>query len=258
MGSLVDAYSAFAVDLDGVVWRGLKILDGAADGIAAIRRAKKPLLLVTNNAAYSPNSVVERLKDAGIEVSVSEILTTAVVAREWIVARGLEGSRAMILAGREVIVQFEDLIDVIPAEPGQRDVPLILVGRDTTFDYLKLSAAAAAAAAGGWLVAFNRDAMFPTEKGLEPGTGPLVRAIETAAGVEAVSLGKPDLPMMDHAARILGRSGVLMVGDRPDSDVAGAHSIGWKAALVLSGVTSSAEGLEPRPDHVIGSIGELA
>ena len=46
-----------------------------------------------------------------------------------------------------------------------------------------------------------------------------------------------------------------MVGDRPDTDGQFALTLGWRFALVLTGVTSQADlPVEPQPDLVADSL----
>jgi ribonucleotide monophosphatase NagD (HAD superfamily) len=74
-------------------------------------------------------------------------------------------------------------------------------------------------------------------------------------------LGKPHRPMTDAILKRLGADGdIAAIGDRPDTDLAGAFEMGWTTILVLSGVTSrdQAELLDPQPDLIVDSIADLA
>ena len=254
--TLLEAYDAFAIDLDGVVWRADQIIPEAPAAIAAIQAAGKPLLLLTNNASYLPALIIARLAQGGITVSEDEILTSSDAAREWIKRTGLVGARAFVLGTQPVIEQIEDLLDIVPVERGT-SVDLVFVARDLDLSYERLAAAAAAVRNGAVFAASNRDNVMPIVGGFDPGTGSVLAAVECAAGQPAVSMGKPELPMMQAAAERLGTSGVLMIGDRLDSDVAGARRIGWGAALVMTGVTRPGMPLVPAPDYVLDTLGEL-
>ncbi len=94
--------------------------------------------------------------------------------------------------------------------------------------------------------------------GMLPGTGSIVAAVEAASGRSATVLGKPEEPMMRAAAERLGRDKVLMIGDRLESDVAGAKSIGWDGALVLTGLKLTDGLMDPQPDHILTSLQSLA
>jgi HAD superfamily hydrolase (TIGR01450 family) len=255
-GHLLGRYSAFAIDLDGVVWRGEVFVDGAIEGLRAIRATGKPLVLMTNNGSYLPEVIVERLHEGGFAVEPSEVLTSSLVARRWISEQGLTGGTAFVLGPPAVIVQFDDLLKVRRIEPGAT-ADVVIVGRDVDFTYERLTIAANAIRAGGCFLALNWDPIMPVDEGVVPGTGSIVAAMEAASGSKATVMGKPELPMMEAGAAILGQSPVLMIGDRIEADIAGARRIGWDAALALTGLTESGAG-EPAPDYVLTSLGALA
>lgn len=256
-GELLERYRAFAIDLDGVVWRGGRLLDGALDGLRAIAATGKPFILLTNNGAYRPADVLERLNGPGVKLSAEQVLTSSVVARRWIDKEDLTGARAFILAGPTVVEQLSDVVEVRPPDPGEQ-ADLVLVGRYEEFNYSRLAVAADSVRAGATFLCLNRDPMLPVEGGrVVPGTGSIAAAMEVASGRPATVLGKPELPMMQAAADVVGADGVLMVGDRAESDIAGARAIGWDGALVLTGL-SGAGAVEPAPDYTLSSLGAFA
>lgn len=255
---LLEEYDAFAIDLDGVVWRGEVLIPGAIDGLKAIRASGKPMLLLTNNGGYHPNEVVERLAEGGFELAPEEVLTTSLVAREWILQNGMKGAPAFILAPQTVAAQLADLLKIRYLEAGQT-AEFVLCGRDTDFSYIRLALAADAVRAGASFLSLNKDPVMPIENGgMLPGTGSIVAAVEAASGKQATVLGKPEEPMMKAAAERIGYSKVLMLGDRLESDIVGAKRIGWDGALVLTGLTVTDGVLDPRPDHILTSLQTLA
>jgi 4-nitrophenyl phosphatase len=111
------------------------------------------------------------------------------------------------------------------------------------------------------LIASNADATFPAPDGPLPGAGAILASIEVAGGRRAEVLGKPHRPMTDAIVRRLGTEGpTAAIGDRPDTDLAGAFEMGWMTILVLSGVTSRAQAgsLERQPDLILDSIADLS
>lgn len=257
-GELLDRYRAFAIDLDGVVWRGGQVLDGARDGLRAVQRTGKPFILLSNNGAYRPSDVLERLNGPGLELREEQVLTSAVVARRWVERHALRGVPAFILAGSTVVEQLAELVDVRPVQYGE-EARLVVVGRYEEVDYTRLAVAADSVRAGATFLCLNRDPVMPVENGrVVPGTGTIVAAMEVASGRPATVLGKPELPMMQAAAELLGPDEVLMIGDRVESDIAGAHRIGWDAALVLTGLSDVQGPMDPEPEYLLSSLGALA
>lgn len=256
MPVLVEAYDAFAIDLDGVVWRGTEPVSGASAGAAAIRAAEKPIVFLTNNALLPPDVVAERLVGMGIQAHADEVVTSVAAARAWITEAGLAGAAAFVLGDDSVGEQFADLLAILPV--GEHKWPaLVLVARDTRFTFARLRAASKAVREGARLIAVNRDPIMPVPGGFEPGTGALVAAIEVASGQKAIVVGKPELPMMQEAGTRLGQGNVLMIGDQPSSDVLGAKRIGWDSVIVLSGVSAAEDVLDPAPDYVMASLGSI-
>ncbi len=49
--------------------------------------------------------------------------------------------------------------------------------------------------------------------------------------------GKPEPPLFRETLRRVGGEHPLVVGDRLDTDIAGAHRAGWDSLLVLTGVS---------------------
>jgi 4-nitrophenyl phosphatase len=145
-------------------------------------------------------------------------------------------------------------------DPASTAADLVVVGWDPSFDYNAMRRATTSIRAGAELVATNSDATFPSPEGLWPGGGAILASIETASGVRAEVMGKPHEPMMASvAARLDGATRVAMVGDRPDTDLAGGRARGWMTILVLSGVTTASEAaaLDPPPDVIVESLAVL-
>ena len=96
-------------------------------------------------------------------------------------------------------------------------------------------------------VASNADLSLPTPfgRGARPRRdGGPARAVR---GVEAVVAGKPRRPLLDETVRRVGGERPLMVGDRLDTDIEGAHEAEVDSLLVLTGVTGLADLVAARP-----------
>ncbi|MEA2521392.1 MAG: hypothetical protein QOI81_1038, partial [Actinomycetota bacterium] len=142
------------------------------------------------------------------------------------------------------------------AEP---EADVVVVGFDRGVDYARLRRACLLVERGAALVATNADASFPAADGLWPGAGALLAVVETTTGRTAEVIGKPASPLLE-AARARGGGGTpLVVGDRLDTDIAGADGLGWDSLLVLTGVASRRDlGPEgPQPTFVAEDLGAL-
>jgi hypothetical protein len=124
-----------------------------------------------------------------------------------------------------------------------------------------LAEACLAIRAGAFWVACNTDQTLPTERGELPGNGSMVAALRAATGQQPLVAGKPERPQIEQAVRTTGASTALMVGDRLDTDIAGAVNSGLDALLVLTGVTTAAGLLSApataRPRYVASDLGGI-
>jgi len=249
------------IDLDGVVSRGDRPIEGAAAAVDTLRENGIRLLFATNNATATVDQRLEKLRALGLEVAADELLTSAVVTAESLAARGLAGTAAFVIGKDGIRHALGEVgIEVVDGEAGDA-VRLVVVSGDDGFDYRAMRTASTAVRNGATFVATNDDATFPTSRGLVPGAGAIVASIVTASGRRPEIMGKPHRPMMEAAAqRLEGCRAIGVIGDQPATDLAGAHEMGWKAILVLSGVTSAtaAARVTPKPDLVVDTIVDAA
>ena len=134
----------------------------------------------------------------------------------------------------------------------------MVVGFHRDFDYERLRVASTAVRAGARLLASNDDATYPDAGRADPG-----RRVDPGRGRAGLRRGR-------HGGRQAPRarwptsSGTGWArpaswwGTGPTPTAGLAVAIGWRFALVLSGVTTSAEGLRPPPDLVAADLDGLA
>ena len=234
MERLADPYDAFLFDLDGVLYRDSEPVPLAAEAVARLRAMTKRVAFVTNNSGRTPEAVAARLGHVGIPADVEEIETSALVTAELLVARGV--SEAFVI-GEEGILQALQAKGIVIVDRHAKSVEVVVVGWDRNVDYAKLRTASLLVERGASLVATNADASFPAPDGNWPGAGALLAAIETTTGVRAEVVGKPHAPVLRAALGRAGGGKPLVVGDRLDTDIAGALGLGWDSLLVLTGIS---------------------
>jgi 4-nitrophenyl phosphatase len=144
----------------------------------------------------------------------------------------------------------------------EKQVLAVIASMDRQLTYDKLRTATLLIRNGALFVATNSDRTFPTPEGLVPGAGSILAALEAACYQSPIITGKPS-PAMYHIAlerMNLAPEETLVVGDRPETDIAGAQRIGCKTALVLSGVTSreDAHTWRPSPDLIIDDLDAIS
>jgi HAD superfamily hydrolase (TIGR01450 family) len=256
------AYDGPIVDLDGVVWLGGDAIEGAVEAVATMRALGTRIIFLTNDPQRSREEHAARLTAIGIPATAADLMTSSAATARFLAAHGDLRWRAAFVIGSPA---FRDEIaaahfEVVSSSEAPR-ADLVVVGGRQRFDFAELRAATRAIADGAQLFAAGRDAVVPKRDGPEQATGAILAAVETAAGVTATVIGKPEPLMFELAREALAEcERVAVVGDNLASDIAGAKRSGLDAILVLSGA-SREEDLDQaqfQPDLVLPSLVELA
>jgi glycerol-1-phosphatase len=227
LSHLLARYDHILLDLDGCVWVGDDVTPRAVEAVDALRAAGKGVAFVTNDGRHSVEDFVRKLWALGLRASVEEVVT---------VGAALQHQLASTPAWNRAFVIGSDAIHRHVADAGVRETMdgpdvVVIAGHDR-FDYDELRVAVQAILGGAQAVCTSRDATFPMPGGPWPGTGPIVAAIEAATGAQAATIGKPAPEIFRTALDRLGAGRALVVGDRADTDLAGARAAGLDAALV--------------------------
>jgi len=253
---LLDAYDAVLLDLDGTVFRGTEAVPGAPETVQRIRDANKAVRFVTNNASRSPIEVADHLAELGIPVTPDEVRTSAQAAAAVLRDRLAPGTTVLVV-GTEALADEVRLVGLRPTNTASPEVAAVVQGLSRDVGWRELSEAVLAVRAGALWVASNDDKTLPTERGELIGNGALVAAVAAATGARPVVAGKPNRPLMDEASA--GATAPLVVGDRLDTDIAGAAAAELDSLLVLTGVSTPRELLEsgPRPKYLARDVTAL-
>ena len=267
------------VDLDGVVYRGADPVPGVAAVLADRAVRGDDVVYVTNNSMHYRTDYQARLAAMGAPVSPETVVSSARATASYLREHDPDIRRVLVLGGSGLERELRDVgYDVVTAgaaatrmsqEPidgfaaaGNPDA--VVVGLDPTMTYARLVVASDSIRAGAHFIATNRDPVYPTERGLRPGAGSLVIALEAATGVVPVSIGKPSPFLLEAAAHAVGRepAEAIMIGDGIPTDLAAARAVGARCILMLTGVATRAEvdalPADQRPTAVAADAAELA
>lgn len=261
LSALAARYDHVLLDLDGCVYVGEEATPDAVEALAALRAAGKGVAFVTNEGRRSGEEFVRKLWGLGFRASLEEVVTVG-GAVQHVLAERRDRWRSAYVIGAPVLHQH--VLDAGLKIANGRDVPavpdVVVVAAHEGFGYAELRDAVAAVLAGAALVCAGKDPIFPMPDGMWPGTGAVVAAIESATGVSAENLGKPAAQPFLTALDRLGPGRALVVGDRLDSDLAGAAAAGLDGAIVLTGATTRAEAQaaeDPAPVAVAATLADL-
>lgn len=245
---LREAFDLALTDLDGVCYRGPRLVPHADTALAAARSAGMRLRFVTNNANRTPAVVAGHLTGLGIDAAPEEVVTSAQAAA-GILAEELPHGAPVLVAGGEGLRQAVLETGLRPVACADDGPAAVVQGFAPEVGWPQLAEAVYAIRAGAAYVATNLDATIPTERGITLGNGSLVAAVRTATGVEPRSAGKPQPAIFERAAAQAGARRPLVVGDRLDTDLAGARAAGIPGLHVLTGVDDARDVLLAPPEQ---------
>lgn len=254
-------YTALLLDLDGVVYRGDRLLLGARELVEWLDASGRRMIYLSNNSFATPDEVAVKLARLGMPAPAGRVLTAGAAAAAAIAQR-FPGGRVCALAVPSVAGMVAAAGLQLVWE-GREDGPppqALLVGLDRALTYDRLRRGLRAILAGAVFVAVNRDPRLPVEDGFDPGTGSIVAALEFASGQRAEIVGKPSPGIVLEALRRLGSGPdrALMVGDALEMDVAAGHAAGVDTALVLTGVSTGEQARaapeNQRPTYVFDDL----
>jgi glycerol 3-phosphatase-2 len=245
---LAEVYDTALLDLDGVVYAGGEAIGQAVDSLATARGRGMRLAYVTNNAARTPLAVAEHLTRLGVPAEAGDVITSAqAVAR--LIADDVEPGGRVLVVGGEGLVEALRERGLTPVVSAEDDPVAVVQGYAPHVGWEQLAEASYAVGRGVAWFASNTDLTIPTARGKAPGNGALVEVVRIATGAEPRIAGKPLPPMHRETVIRTGAQRPLVVGDRLDTDIEGAHVGGVDSLLVLTGVTTPGELLEAPPPH---------
>jgi HAD superfamily hydrolase (TIGR01450 family) len=246
--SLTAAYDLLMFDLDGVVYVDGHAVEHAPESIARAREAGAHVAFITNNASRTPQDVAAHLRELGVPADPGDVVTSAQAAARLL--RDAHGKEAPIaVLGARGLEEALLEAGLEPVEVGDPRAVAQVSGYAPDIRWRVVMQAATRIRNGLPWTATNTDLTLPTDDGPAPGHGTLVRLISDFAGVRPEVAGKPRRPLLDETRRRVGGRHPLMVGDRLDTDIAGAVEAGSDSLLVMTGVSSLADLLSADSDE---------
>ncbi len=260
-GPLWDRYDVAMLDLDGVVYVGPEPVPGAPEHLARAREAGMSLAYVTNNASRTPQDVATHLTSMDVPADASDVVTSAQAAARLLAEQLPEGAAVFVIGGRGLEVALTEM-GLRPVRSREDGPAAVVSGFSADLVWRTVIEGAILVREGLPWVASNTDLTVPTPAGPGPGNGALVGVVARFAEREPVVAGKPESPLFEETLRRVGGERPLVVGDRLDTDIEGATTVGYDSLLVLTGVTGLPElvaaGPSLRPTYVGADLGALA
>ncbi|WP_081505157.1 HAD-IIA family hydrolase [Paenibacillus senegalensis] len=259
MNRWMEGIRALFFDLDGCICFGRKLAGRANELLDLLRHQGYRVGFITNNSRENAVEIRKRLIEMGLRLE-DELIVSATEAvagylrkeygRVRVKAAGSPSlSEALANAGHRVL----DWEEADPAE-------VIVVGRDTEFDYLKLEQIVNEIALGARLISTNPDYSHPGEDGrLIPETGSLLAAVKSITGRPVVSIGKPHAWLYELAMCEYGvvPEECVMIGDNLATDITGADQAGMKTVWVRHSLAPGAGNRSVAPTVTVSTLAEL-
>lgn len=244
-------------DMDGVIYRGKTLVDGAQSFVHYLIKNNIKFLFLTNNSEQTPLDLKLKLERMGIKGLTEENFITSAMATAIFLHSQSPKATAYVIGGAGLVNELYNVGFSI----SEHNPDYVVVGKTSMFNFEMLKKALNLIQKGAKFIATNPDVIDPIENGIEPACGSILAAIETASGKKPYIVGKPNALMMMIAKKKLDlhADDIIMIGDRMDTDIICGMEAGMTTCLVLSGV-STPESLKEfpfRPDHIFANVGEI-
>lgn len=250
---------AVLFDMDGVIYVGNQPLPGVQALLDYLDATGRRWLCITNNASNTSQMFADKLAKMGIQADPVHILGSAEATAAWlgeqapqkgkVIMLGMEGLRTALLNEGFTLVD-----DPFAAE-------FAVAGINFNLVYEDVARIALAVRNGARFVGTNIDPTYPSERGQIPGTGSIIAMLEAATSVKPEIVGKPYPGMYELAMhRVQSQPAeTMMVGDRYETDITGATTLGLVTTGVLTGISSRAvfEAGTPPPDFILSGLPAL-
>jgi len=247
------------IDLDGVIYQGGQLIDGALETLDWINARRIPHLFVTNTTSRPRAALLEKFEQFGFSAAIDQVMTPVIAARQWIRENGLE--RAALFVPPATKQDFTG-VEVVEID-AERDVDAVIVGDlGEAWDFRTLNHAFRFLMREPQprLVALGMTRYWRGKNGLQLDVAPFIKALEHAAACEAVVVGKPASAFFEASLGILqaDAGAALMIGDDIAGDVDAAQRCGIRGIQVRTGKYRPLD-LEGgiKPFAVLDSIADL-
>ncbi|WP_087017624.1 HAD-IIA family hydrolase [Thaumasiovibrio subtropicus] len=259
MTKSIQDVGCFLLDMDGTIYLGDKLIEGAAEFLNALTEQGKQFIFLTNNSSKNRDNYQQKLANLGIEVEKETIFTSGEATTIYLQESNF-GKKVFLLGNASLRDSFVDagfeLVD------GEEKPDVVVLGFDTTMTYDRVWQACDWIIEGVPYVATHPDFVCPLAGGkVMPDTGAMIEMIEATTGKRPYVVGKPNAAMIDALCQKyqLEKGSLAMVGDRIYTDVKIGKNANITSCLVLSGETK-AEDVETshiQPDYVFGSVDDI-
>lgn len=256
-------YAAILLDLDGTIYHADHALPGAVALLERLKREGRKYACLSNTT-LSPQEVAQRLSGFGVTgLDADHIYTAAFAAITHILETFGPRPRVFNLATQGVHEMLDGKVHWVQGPGELCDVVMVGAPASQYASFDRQLMALQLLRDGAKLVGTSADRIYPTQTGVEFGSGALCAMLGYAANCTPYLSGKPQPVFFQNLCKKLGvePSRCVLIGDNLETDIKGARQQGMMTILPLTGITNRKhlEALAPqdRPQLVIKDLTEL-
>jgi HAD superfamily hydrolase (TIGR01450 family) len=277
IGDLIERHDALFFDAFGVLVDAHGPMPGAVALIRSLNDARKPYLVLTNDASRLPATAAARYQQLGLSISAAQVITSGSLLTPYFAQQGLKGARCWVLgtddSRQEVLAAGGELLDHRDGLPDDA-IDALIVCDDEGYPFLPTVERAlslilrrlSSNAPPIHLILPNPDLIYPKRPGHFGFTsGGVALLIEHALSLRHpdappsacfVRLGKPFPAIFDAARqRLPAIQDPVMIGDQLPTDILGAQRAGIASALVPTGLSAApSRAAQPQPTYLLPTL----
>ena len=260
MDERLEEIDAVFLDLDGTIYLGGELIEGALDFLKRCDERGVKRYFLSNNSSRSVKQYVKKLHAFGIPAKEDDVLLSTHDLLSWLASKSITQTWLIGTEG------MREMLEERGIETRSKSPQYVVLGYDTEIDYEKIAQGSIFLHKGVPLVASHPDMVCPSPDGGLPDVGAYLAMLKATTGVDPEHItGKPNAGMILHKIEALGLDPArcAMVGDRLYTDLAMATRAGCVGVLVLSGeatmedVAQLSEDAEQQPTVIVKSVDEL-
>ena len=247
------------IDLDGVLTKdkALTPFEDAPDFINFLRNKNIKFKIATNNTLYSPNQLVDKLREEGIDVSFDNVITPLYVAPEYLKRKNIKD--IYVIGSENLIKFFKESFNV----KNNPDVEAVIIGQDKSFSFEKMKIATTAVKENdARILALNANLITKDDDGLVfPGVGSVAQMFSYATKKQWIHFGKNseeyNKQLLEYFKGI-NPEDLAVISDDIFTDLIPFSKIGIKTIFITTGKYKEKDIPEDfKPYYIVYSLKQL-
>ena len=247
--------SGLIIDLDGVLTKS-KDLEPFEDTIEFIEFLKErgiPFVIATNNSLFSPEELVYKMKEKGINININEIITPLRIIPDYLKRKKI--SEIYVIGSSNLIAFFKGLGFKVK---NSYFVQAIIIGQDKEFNFEKIKIATTAVKENdAEILALNGNLITKDDDGLLfTGVGSVANMFAYATKKSWTHFGKNS---PEYNKKLLSNfkdlNNLAIISDDLFTDLKPFKKLGLKTVFITTGKYKKADiPKDWKPDIVVSSL----